>query len=81
MLIISGYGFSDKGINTKIMEWYYTNDENKILLIHKNSNSLKEKARGAVSNKWDLWIKEKRLIIIEKWFQDVIWEELKSLLK
>ncbi len=81
LLIISGYGFSDKGINTKIMEWYYTNDENKILLIHKNSNSLKEKARGAVSNKWDLWIKEKRLIIIEKWFQDVIWEELKSLLK
>ena len=80
ILLISGYGFGDVGINTKIIEWYYNDSQNKIILIHKNHDKLKEKARGAISNKWDNWIQEKRLIIINKWFEEVTFEEISKLL-
>jgi len=79
-LIISGYGFGDVGINTKIIEWYYKNSKTKIILIHKNSDELKEKARGAISNKWDNWIHEGRLLILNKWFEEVTFDELHKLL-
>ncbi|MDA3813374.1 MAG: hypothetical protein PF570_03885, partial [Candidatus Cloacimonetes bacterium] len=79
-LIISGYGFGDVGINTKIIEWYYKNSKTKIILIHKNSDGLKEKARGAISNKWINWIQEGRLLIINKWFEEVTFDELHKLL-
>ncbi|MCK4339262.1 MAG: SIR2 family protein [Candidatus Cloacimonetes bacterium] len=81
ILIISGYGFRDKGINAKIIEWFYSNDKNKFILIHKNPDGLKDKARGAIRMKWDNWIQEKKLLIIKKWFEDVKWEELKVLLQ
>ena len=79
-LIISGYGFGDVGINTKIIEWYYKNSQNKIILIHKNPDELKEKSRGAISGKWGNWIKEERLIIIKKWFEEITFYELNKLL-
>lgn len=70
-LLISGYGFGDKGINTKIIEWYYGNSNNKIILVHKHPDDLTNSARGAIRNKWDRWIEEGRLKIINKWFEEM----------
>ncbi len=78
-LIISGYGFGDKGINTKIIEWYYKNPERKIIVIHKKPDDLKSSSRGAIYGKWDKWIKEGRLIIIEEWFE-ISWNKIQSIL-
>ena len=78
-LIISGYGFGDKGINTKIIEWYYKNPKRKIIVIHKKPNDLKSRSRGAIYGKWKKWIKEGRLIIIEEWFE-ISWNEIQSML-
>jgi hypothetical protein len=35
-LIISGYSFGDKGINSRIINWLYGNHQRKIIIIHKN---------------------------------------------
>ncbi|MCK5052334.1 MAG: SIR2 family protein [Candidatus Cloacimonetes bacterium] len=77
-LIISGYGFKDKGINLRILDWYYECEYNTIILIHHNFEKLKQDASFAVGSKMDKWYSEKRLLLIEKKFEDVTWEEIKS---
>jgi len=79
-IIISGYGFKDKGINLRILDWYYECDYNKIILIHHNYNKLKQDASFAVGSKMDGWLQEKRMLIIEKKFEEVTWKEIKTLL-
>lgn len=45
-LIISGYGFSDKGINTRISH-FISHPGKEIVIIHPNINQLVESARGS----------------------------------
>ena len=44
-LIISGYGFADKGINSDILEWFSRNSKNIAIVIHPNPVDLKLTAR------------------------------------
>lgn len=72
-MIISGYSFSDKGINSRIIEWLYSNmEQNRILVIDPDPESLKKTARGSVSNKWDKWVTEGVLKTVSKPIQDVV---------
>jgi len=77
-LVISGYGFGDKGINTRIAEWIYSSPDRKIILIHKNPEELRASARGAISNKWGDWIKQNKLIILKKWIEETSWDEIRE---
>ena len=75
-LIISGYGFGDQGINTRIIQWFYSASDNKIIIIHPEPEKLKRAARGAISNKWNSWIEEKRLIILQRRAEQISWQEI-----
>jgi hypothetical protein len=79
-LIISGYSFGDKGINSRITDWAYKSRNKRIIIIDPNMDGLKDKARGSISNKWDGWIKEGKLKTIEKGIENVTWDEIKSYL-
>ncbi len=79
-LILCGYGFGDKGINTRIIEWLYACRDNKIIVIHPNPEDLKRQARGAIAHKWDLWIAQNRLIVISKKIEETSWAEIKNAL-
>lgn len=46
MLIISGYGFGDKGINSKLSNWLDERHSKKMLIIHPNKIELIDNSRG-----------------------------------
>jgi hypothetical protein len=46
-LIICGYGFGDKGINNSIIEWFNSNQQNKVIVIDPDEEGLRERARPA----------------------------------
>jgi len=75
-LIISGYGFGDRGINTKIAQWFTSSRENRLIIIHGNMKKLREKGRGIPFNKWDEWVGAGRLVLIEKWIEEVTAEDI-----
>lgn len=77
-LVVSGYGFGDKGINTRIAEWIYSAPDRRILLIHPEPENLKRSARGAISNKWDEWIDQRTLNILPKRIEDTSWDEIRD---
>jgi hypothetical protein len=80
ILIISGYGFRDRGINTMVIDWFYNNPENKIVVIHPRPTELKENARGSISNKWDHWIDAQRLLLLSNRIEETSWDDIKSIL-
>jgi hypothetical protein len=79
-LIISGYGFRDKGINSQIVEWMHQKDNNSIILIHPNPNRCKMDSRGVIIKHWDYWKQNNRLKIISCGIEDINWPDIKKLL-
>jgi len=81
-LAVCGYGFGDKGINTRILEWVYLSPDKRILLIHPDPEKLKNSARGAISKRWDELINQKKLTILQKKIEETTWQDIRdSLLK
>jgi hypothetical protein len=71
ILIVSGYSFGDKGINSRLIHWLNEIGE-KMIIIHPNIINLKKSARGAISNNWDKWVSENKLHTMEKRIEEVI---------
>ena len=69
VIIMSGYGWNDKGINTYLFEWILTNPKRKLILLHENPESIK-KSKSAMWHRYDDLIKWGRLIPIKKWMSD-----------
>jgi len=78
IILVSGYGFGDKGINSRIIEWIYLSEEKHIVVIHPKPDDLLNSARGAISNKWIRWVNSKKLLVIPSGIEEVKWPELKE---
>ena len=79
-LIVCGYGFRDKGINTQIKEWIYSSSDKRIIVIHPNPNRLKNGARGAISNHWDNLLRDQKLVAVSKGIEQTAWQDITSLI-
>lgn len=77
-LVVCGYSFGDKGINTRIIEWIYSSPNRKITIVHPEPEKLKRAARGAISKQWDQWIKQRKLIILTKTIEESSWQNIKD---
>jgi len=78
MLVSCGYGFGDKGVNERILQWLYGDRKRRIVLIEPKPDELQRSARPAVSLKWDMWCKAGTLTIIPKGIEEVSWDEVKA---
>lgn len=77
-LIISGYSFGDKGVNSAILEWLYSDKQNKIIVIHKNPETLLgDTARLAIRKAYSRGAKA-NFVTIAKYIQNTSWAEIKS---
>jgi len=76
-LIVCGYGFNDKGINTRLIHWMSRSDNHRIVLIHKNPEACISNARGAIQREWYHWATP-RTHSVRKWAEDVAWSELRQ---
>jgi hypothetical protein len=76
LLIICGYGFNDKGINTRLIHWMSRSDSHRIVLIHRNPEDCISNARGAIEREWHYW--GTRTNSDRQWAEDVTWSELRK---
>lgn len=75
-LIISGYSFSDKGINEKIIEWIYCGNK-KMIIIDPFVDSLKEKIPSSL---FRIWNDKNRIILIQDYIEKVSWSDINKAL-
>ena len=80
-LLVCGYSFGDKGINARIIEWYYAERGRRLLIIHRYPEELVRSARGAIRKKWDEWVNCGGVGLICKNFECVEEGELLGYLK
>ena len=74
-LVVCGYSFGDKGINSEVIEWYYAERGRRFLVIHPNPDDLVSNARGAIQNKWNEWEKSASVVSIAKRIEEVDTDE------
>lgn len=79
-LIMSGYGWNDRGINGRLFEWIDSAIDNKIILLHKEPENLIKYSRSALWHRYDDLVKDNRLVLIKKWFSNVKYEEIEKYL-
>lgn len=77
-LVVSGYSFGDKAVNTMLVEWLYSapRGERRLIVAHANPDELRNGARGAIGNKWVRWIEAGALIELPTFLGDLSWQEL-----
>jgi len=81
-LVVAGYGFGDKAINTLLINWLYEKapGERRLIVMHRDKDELLASARGSIANKWNEWTKRGQLIWVPRFPCDESWSALKSVL-
>jgi SIR2-like domain len=79
-LVCCGYGFGDKGINTKLSEWINAGPDRRLIVVHASPDELFCCSRGAIANHWQSWQGKGKLVLVKKWMEDVSLDEIKQAL-
>jgi len=81
IMIMSGYGWSDRGINGKIFEWIYSSPYSRLILLHEEPENLRKHSESALLwHEYDKLVRSCRLIPVRKWFCDVSLSEISKYL-
>ena len=80
VLVVSGYSFGDKGINSAIIDAFAPRDPRKLLIVIDTSDepALLEKARYAIAGKWNMLKSRGLLTYVQRGFGSVKLEDLQS---
>jgi hypothetical protein len=74
-LICCGYGWRDKGINTRINQWLRDRAENKLIILHKGGiDGLKAKRFWFF--KWGEYLSAKKIFVLPRWLSECRGDEL-----
>lgn len=80
VLVVSGYSFGDKGINSAIINAFAPCDPHKLLIVIDPSeeSALLENARYAIASKWDSLKSRGLLTHVQRGFDEVSLEDLQQ---
>jgi hypothetical protein len=70
-VVVIGYGFGDKAINTRLISWLARARENKLIVCHGRPDELREHARGAIQGKWARWQADGQLSVVRAWIAEL----------
>ena len=76
-VIICGYGFGDRGINSRLANWLRLDSKNQILVIHPKKKFLMDNLEYHATSLIEL-IDPDRIQFLEKKFEDIQWHEVKT---
>jgi hypothetical protein len=75
VIVMSGYGWGDVAITFQLEAWLDRNSSNRIVHLHKNPDSIKEKSLTFESAR-DYWTNGRQLILVHRWLSEVTLDEL-----
>lgn len=80
-VIVIGYGFRDKAINSRLIGWLHGARGRRLVVAHGNVDDLVRDARRAIARGWKGWISDGRLHVIEKWVAEASWADIAAVLR
>lgn len=79
-LVICGYGFGDKSINSRIANWKKANPNNKLIFI-RDSHPFADTVRLGIHRSMPDWEQDSRVSHVSKMAQSVTWSEISQALE
>ncbi len=79
-LVVIGYGFRDKAINSRLIGWLHQAWDRHLVVVHPKPAELRVGARGAITRGWATWEQQGRLRLVEKAVEDAGWREIENAL-
>ena len=76
LLVVCGYSFGDKGINSEIVDWTCGDRKRHLTIIHPDKQYLLSHARPAIRDIWNEWEKHNSVSVIDKYLEDVCVSDL-----
>lgn len=77
-LVICGFSFRDKGVNTYLINWMDECPERMVILIHAEPKELIDQARPALARSWGSWVSRGRARVVRSWIEEADWDEIKG---
>src|ERR1035437_6733975 len=77
-LVICGYSFGDKAINSRLLYWLDQSRERRVLLIHHDPEACRKHARPLFAQTWENHVKRGQWKVIAKKMEAVSWSEVKA---
>ncbi len=84
LMVVSGYGFGDDGVNMRIREWMHSSKDRRMLVIDPNPARLRERFEVTLPDDlsemsdWGNWEIDKRLKVVGQEIQKLTWDEIKK---
>ncbi|MGH8543765.1 MAG: SIR2 family protein [Gammaproteobacteria bacterium] len=72
-VVICGYGFGDKGINSQITQWIPMSEAHRVVVIHPRPDSVTSEARGAIQRAFHYLQSNGRLHLIPRPAHEAAW--------
>jgi len=79
VLVVSGYGFGDKAINSRIIHWVAGAPTRQLIVLHRDAERLRQYARGSIAFTWALWVDAGRLALRDAWLSESDWGTVREL--
>ncbi len=77
-LIVCGYGFGDRGINTRIKNWRQSNPNNRLFIINGDISPLTVTRNIVKYASMQDWETDFSVFHIQEWAETVTWNKIKS---
>jgi len=77
---MSGYGWNDKGINVRLMDWLHSPRPTRLCVMHERPESLKQ-SDSPLPYRYDDLVRERRIVPAPKWMQNTSLNELMAALQ
>ena len=77
-LLVVGYGFRDKAINSRLIAWVECPGERRMVVAHRDPDGLGQGARGAVAQKWARWEESGMLVFLPRHLEHTTWAEMRE---
>jgi len=75
-IVVIGYGFGDKAINSRLIGWTASSPKRRLVVCHPDEAKLVKDARGAIQNNWMNWQNDGRLNVIAAYVADLNYEAI-----
>ncbi len=75
-IVVIGYGFGDKAINSRLIGWMASSPKRRLVVCHPDEAKLVKDARGAIQNNWTNWQNAGRLKVIPAYVADLNYDAI-----
>lgn len=76
-MAMSGYGWGDRGINGRLMEWLHSAQPRRLILMHEKPDELTY-SKSPLWHRYDSLVSAGRIVPVQKWMQHVDFEDIRS---